>query len=102
MSEMVEGSNNDGVRTDAFDVVCLSHLRWGFVYQRPQHLLSRFGRERRVFVLEEPLFDADEAWLEVRSVGDGVTVATPHAHPSTAPQGVDEDRRRLLDELLET
>jgi UDP-galactopyranose mutase len=102
MSEMVEGSNNDGVRTDAFDVVCLSHLRWGFVYQRPQHLLSRFGRERRVFVLEEPLFDADEAWLEVRSVGDGVTVATPHVHPSTAPQGVDEDRRRLLDELLET
>jgi dTDP-4-dehydrorhamnose reductase len=25
---------------DGFDVVCLSHLRWGFVYQRPQHLLS--------------------------------------------------------------
>ena len=37
------------------DVVCLSHLRWGFVYQRPQHLLSRFARNQRVFFVEEPV-----------------------------------------------
>ena len=31
-----------------YDLVCLSHLRWDFVYQRPQHLLSRLARGRRV------------------------------------------------------
>jgi UDP-galactopyranose mutase len=25
-------------------LVCFSHLRWDFVYQRPQHLMSRFAR----------------------------------------------------------
>ena len=37
------------------DLVCLSHLRWGFVYQRPQHLLSRFAKQQRVFFIEEPV-----------------------------------------------
>ena len=35
----------------------LSHLRWNFVFQRPQHLLTRCARERRVFFFEEPVFD---------------------------------------------
>ena len=39
------------------DVICLSHLRWNFVFQRPQHLLTRCAREHRVFFVEEPLFD---------------------------------------------
>ena len=26
------------------DLICFSHLRWDFVYQRPQHLLSRLAR----------------------------------------------------------
>ena len=38
------------------DLVCLSHLRWDFVYQRPQHLMSRFAGDRRVFFVEEPIF----------------------------------------------
>ena len=38
------------------DLICLSHLRWNFVFQRPQHLLTRCARERRVFFFEEPLF----------------------------------------------
>lgn len=43
------------------DVVCLSHLRWGFVYQRPQHLLSRFAKYGRVFFVEEPIFEDSQA-----------------------------------------
>jgi len=37
------------------DLVCFSHLRWGFVFQRPQHLMSRFAIRRRVFFVEEPI-----------------------------------------------
>ena len=29
-------------------LICFSHLRWDFVFQRPQHLMSRFAREMTV------------------------------------------------------
>src|SRR3954453_23520100 len=40
-------------------ILCFSHLRWDFVFQRPQHLLTRFAKGRRVIVWEEPIFPAD-------------------------------------------
>jgi len=48
-----------------YDLLCFSHLRWDFVYQRPQHLMERFGREHRVFFVEEPVFDSPEPRLDV-------------------------------------
>jgi len=42
-----------------YTIVAFSHLRWNFVYQRPQHLLSRFAARRPVFFVEEPEFDPD-------------------------------------------
>jgi len=36
-------------------ILCFSHLRWNFVYQRPQHLLSRFGKKSQVLFIEEPI-----------------------------------------------
>jgi hypothetical protein len=38
----------------SMNIVCASHLRWEFVFQRPQHLLSRAGRHGRVLYVEEP------------------------------------------------
>src|SRR4051812_48601621 len=37
------------------DLVVLSHLRWVFVWQRPQHLISRFANSRRTWFVEEPV-----------------------------------------------
>ena len=39
-------------------LVCFSHLRWDFVWQRPQHLLSRAAKHYRVLVIEEPAYEA--------------------------------------------
>ncbi|WP_447768259.1 glycosyltransferase family 1 protein [Sphingobacterium faecium] len=36
------------------NLLCFSHLSWNFVYQRPQHLLTRFAQDYRVFYFEEP------------------------------------------------
>ena len=63
------------------DLVCFSHLRWDFVYQRPQHLLSRAARTRRVFYVEEPVLDGRTAFMLSRREPCGVTVATPHLTP---------------------
>jgi len=41
------------------DLVCISHLRWDFVWQRPQHLLSRLAQQRRVLFVEEPISRTD-------------------------------------------
>jgi UDP-galactopyranose mutase len=42
-----------------FSIVVFSHLRWNFVYQRPQHLLSRLAAKRPVFFVEEPELDTN-------------------------------------------
>lgn len=42
------------MQTNEWDLVCVSHLWWSWVWQRPQHLMSRMSREHRVFWTEEP------------------------------------------------
>ncbi len=60
------------------DLVCFSHLRWDFVYQRPQHLMSRFARTRRVSFIEEPVFEpTDRPYLRVTTRDAGVDVVVP-------------------------
>jgi glycosyltransferase involved in cell wall biosynthesis len=60
------------------DLVCFSHLRWDFVYQRPQHLLSRAARTRRVLYIEEPRYDVQHPCMEMARDPSGVTIAIPH------------------------
>jgi UDP-galactopyranose mutase len=81
------------------DLLCFSHLRWDFVYQRPQHLLSRCARERRVFFLEEPVFDAHVPALEIRE-REGVKVVIPHLPPDGPPVAVNVLLGDLVAELL--
>jgi UDP-galactopyranose mutase len=85
------------------DLLCFSHLRWDFVFQRPQHLLTRANRHSRVFFLEEPLFvdPAEMPRMEIRRVGERLYVATPHLPHGLSPESVNEWQRELLDLLLD-
>jgi len=83
----------------ACDLLCFSHLRWDFVFQRPQHLLSRCAKERRVFYVEEPIFDAPTPRLAIDE-HDGVHVVVPHLPQGDDPQ-VSATLRHLLDVLLQ-
>ncbi|HKO89289.1 MAG TPA: glycosyltransferase family 1 protein [Burkholderiales bacterium] len=82
-------------------LLCFSHLRWNFVYQRPQHLLSRAARDYEVYFFEEPIFEGTgEARLELSEQPEGITVATP-----ILPQGMEEAKilraqRKLVDDLV--
>jgi UDP-galactopyranose mutase len=64
-------------------VLCFSHLRWNFVFQRPNHLMSRCAADRRVLFIEEPLFDASEPTLETETVVENLTRVVPHLLPGT-------------------
>jgi UDP-galactopyranose mutase len=82
------------------DVVCLSHLRWDFVFQRPQHLLTRCARNHRVFFIEEPLFDSAALRLDLETRQNGVRVGVPHLPAGLQPEQYEALQATLLDELL--
>ena len=68
---------------DQPDVICFCHLRWHFVTQRPQHLMQRCARDRRVFFWEEPYWDADDngdgtPTLEIMPEEPHLWVLRPH------------------------
>ncbi|HLI84967.1 MAG TPA: FAD-dependent oxidoreductase [Bryobacteraceae bacterium] len=84
-------------------ILTFSHLRWDFVYQRPQHLLSRLASSHRVIFVEEPQFSgaAGPAWQFDRSRQPDILIARPLT-PSRTP-GFDGDQlphlRRLIADL---
>jgi UDP-galactopyranose mutase len=61
------------------DILVFSHLRWNFVYQRPQHLLTRLKRGRRILYVEEPLIDesAEKCGFRISSPERDLFVCTP-------------------------
>lgn len=87
--------------TAALDIICLSHLRWNFVYQRPQHLLSRCAVGRRVFFIEEPIFEAESIprW-EIDEDKSGVIVAVPHLPEGLNNSAISANLQQLIDNLL--
>ena len=58
-------------------LIVFSHLRWAFVYQRPQHLLSRLARDFDIVFVEEPLNTIENAYLERSTPCPGVEVLRP-------------------------
>jgi UDP-galactopyranose mutase len=89
---------------DPIDMICFSHLRWGFVFQRPQHLMTRFARHRRVFFFEEPEYKETlkAAKLDISICPrTGVSVVTPHLPQSHRSGDVRPVLRNLLRELLD-
>src|SRR5215203_7318846 len=81
-------------------LICLSHLRWNFVFQRPQHLLTRCALERPVYYVEEPIYDGRAVPSMELERNGGVTVAVPHLPSGRTDQEAVEMQRALLDDLL--
>ena len=81
-----------------------SHLRWDFVWQRPQQILSRLGRNRPVLYVEEPVFvdDCIDASLDVSVPDPGIHRVVPRL-PSDQRTSYDDNVgciRSLLQELI--
>lgn len=80
-------------------LACFSHLRWDFVFQRPQQLLTRASRDYHVIYFEEPIWGkVARPRLVRRPHASGVEIATPHL-----PEGIANPEvsiRRLVDTRL--
>lgn len=79
-------------------LIVFCHLRWDFVYQRPQQLLTRLAEHYKVLFIEEPVFDAAAAHLHTYSPVPNLTVVQPHT-PVQAP-GFHDEQMPVLQSLL--
>jgi UDP-galactopyranose mutase len=82
------------------DLVCFSHLRWNFVYQRPQHLLSRFSNSTRVFFIEEPIFHNEADKLHISKTPENVYVIIPHLRHGCSQEEIINKQKQMLNNLI--
>ncbi len=84
-------------------LIVFSHLRWNFVFQRPQHLLSRLARRYRVHFFEEPVPAQARQWLEIDTPEPNVRVYRPHSTLTSA--GFHDDHipalQRMIHEIVD-
>jgi UDP-galactopyranose mutase len=79
-------------------IVVFSHLRWDFVFQRPQHLLSRLAQHHPVLFVEEPERDHGAPSMYQYSPAPDVTVC--RARTPIHKGGFHDDQIALLQPLL--
>ena len=79
-------------------ILVFSHLRWDFVYQRPQHLLSRLAQHYKICFFEEPVFRQSESGMECTSPSHNITVCRPHT-PVDMP-GFHDDHLPYLKKMV--
>lgn len=82
-------------------VISFSHLRWNFVYQRPQHLLSRAARHSSVYFIEEPIFKENiRPHFSLQTTPEHVIVAIPVLPSNLNRPQINTAQRLLVDELV--
>ena len=79
-------------------MIVFCHLRWDFVYQRPQQLLSRLAEHYRILVIEEPMFHEGDPFLKSYSPCPNLTVYQPHT--PVREWGFHDDQIPLIKPLL--
>ncbi|HTG56730.1 MAG TPA: glycosyltransferase family 1 protein [Niabella sp.] len=84
------------------DLIVFSHLRWYFVYQRPQHLISRFAQMYRTIYIEEPVFKNGDNGYSLCYDQSGVVVITPemnHTHSDDTHPVMERILQQLFQDL---
>jgi glycosyltransferase involved in cell wall biosynthesis len=79
-------------------LIVFSHLRWEFVFQRPQHLLSRLARHYHVVFVEEPVHTTGAAHLERATPANGIEVL--RAHTPVEHWGFHDEQLSVLQPMI--
>lgn len=59
-----------------YDMIVFCHLRWDFVYQRPQHIISRLSSQYKILVVEEPVGKYENA-AEIIEISTSLHILKP-------------------------
>jgi glycosyltransferase involved in cell wall biosynthesis len=79
-------------------LIVFCHLRWDFVFQRPQHLMTRLAEHYNVLIVEEPVHTEGQAHLKKTAVAPNITVCQPHT--AIHAPGFHDDQIPTLQALL--
>ncbi|VXB76773.1 glycosyltransferase family 1 protein [Massilia sp. 9I] len=79
-------------------LIVFCHLRWDFVFQRPQHLMTRLAEHYDILFVEEPVYSEGEAYLKKTAVAPNITVCRPHT--AIHAPGFHDDQLPTLQTLL--
>ena len=79
-------------------MIVFCHLRWDFVYQRPQQLLTRLAEHYKIAFVEEPIHSDGAPFMKTYSPAPNITVYQPHT-PIQA-SGFHDEQIPLLAPLL--
>ena len=79
-------------------LIVFCHLRWDFVFQRPQHLMTRLAEHYDILLVEEPVYSEGEAHLQKTAVAPNITVCRPHTNIHA--HGFHDDQIPTLQGLL--
>ncbi|HWJ94401.1 MAG TPA: glycosyltransferase, partial [Telluria sp.] len=79
-------------------LIVFCHLRWDFVFQRPQHLMTRMAEHYQILFVEEPVYHEGQAHLKKTAVAPNITVCQPHT--AIAAPGFHDDQIPTLQGLL--
>jgi protoporphyrinogen oxidase/glycosyltransferase involved in cell wall biosynthesis len=83
-------------------IIVFSHLRWDFVFQRPQHLMSWLAKHYTIVFVEEPMYSRGESFFKVSSPAPNISVYQPHTPISMT--GFHDDQlpqlRKLMRQLI--
>jgi hypothetical protein len=105
MKILVNNSKNEQIKIIGNqlpkNLICLSHLRWDFVFQRPQHLLTRLSKAFNISYIEEPIFDATgQEYYQYLNRGENIVVMVPHLNPGQTPDEIKAAQRSLFDKFM--
>jgi hypothetical protein len=81
-------------------LIILSHLRWDFVFQRPQHVATRAAADYDVVFIEEPIVDDSGFSLRQGVREGGVQLLQPLIAPDAESEEILAHQHAVLDAVL--
>lgn len=97
--------SNGHTKLDEPGIIVFSHLRWNFVWQRPQQFLSRFGEKHPILFVEEPMWDlaaGEQPRAEIQEVQANITTLVPHMPAGATKDELDGARREMVRDALKS
>lgn len=79
LSRGVDNPQKGNNGQEFYDMVVFCHLRWDFVYQRPQHIISRLAQDNKILLIEEPWHREGEG-SRMQKISDNLHVLQPNVH----------------------
>ena len=106
MMKYIDAISFGNPNEDNYPIIVHSHLRWDWVWQRPQQFLSRLSKKHRILFIEapNPSEQACTAQATLREVSDYPNILVLQMEMPAArwsdESWVDKERRRLVQSLL--